>query len=137
MSTTQTTTWTCPHCDKEVTGYPALSRRDNKTDICSKCGEIEAFVDMSDSLPENIIHWEFRFQQICCGDDKQSGHDVFHKFLQFRKKIGKHDKPLWEIEWLITKAMFPKAKYDVFMSKLKPQYDQIEEKWAFDHATNI
>ena len=72
MSTTQTTTWTCPHCDKEVTGYPALSRRDNKTDICSKCGEIEAFVDMSDSLPENIIHWEFRFQQICCGDDKQS-----------------------------------------------------------------
>ena len=33
--------------------------------------------------------------------------------------------------------MFPKADYDVFMSKYKPKYDQIEEKWAFDHATNV
>ena len=130
MSTTQTTTWTCPHCDKEVTGYPALSRRDNKTDICSKCGTIEAFVDMSDSLPDNVILGEFRFQHIYCGGDKQDGHEVFRKFLQFRKKIGKHDKPLWEIEWLILKTIFPKAKYDVFMSNRKPQYDQIEASWS-------
>ena len=87
--------------------------------------------------PINQILGLFRFQHIYCGDDKQDGHEVFRKFLQFRKKIGKHDKPLWEIEWLILKTIFPKTKYDWFMSKLKPQYDQIEEKWAFDHATNI
>ena len=35
----------CPKCNIMSYKYPALSRRDNKTDICSKCGEIEAFED--------------------------------------------------------------------------------------------
>ncbi len=35
----------CPRCDKTYTGYPALSRRDNKTDICSNCGTEEALYD--------------------------------------------------------------------------------------------
>ena len=33
---------TCPRCKKQYTEYPALSRLDNKTDICSKCGTDEA-----------------------------------------------------------------------------------------------
>lgn len=32
----------CPICKKEIVGYPALSRVDNKTEICSNCGQIEA-----------------------------------------------------------------------------------------------
>jgi hypothetical protein len=36
---------TCPRCGKIYTQYPALSRRDNKTDICSDCGTLEAFED--------------------------------------------------------------------------------------------
>ncbi len=32
----------CPKCDAHYIGYPALSRRDNKTKICSKCGMKEA-----------------------------------------------------------------------------------------------
>lgn len=35
----------CPKCGKEIIGYPALSRVDNKTEICSKCGQIEALED--------------------------------------------------------------------------------------------
>jgi len=35
----------CPRCGKSYVGFPALSRRDNKTDICSKCGTEEAMVD--------------------------------------------------------------------------------------------
>jgi hypothetical protein len=42
----------CPNCNgfipnNEMPGaYPgALSRRDNETEICSACGEIEAIVD--------------------------------------------------------------------------------------------
>ena len=42
----------CPSCggfipNNEMPGaYPgALSRRDNETEICSQCGEIEAIVD--------------------------------------------------------------------------------------------
>lgn len=37
--------WKCPHCKDTVTDFPALSRRDNKTEICSDCGTKEAFED--------------------------------------------------------------------------------------------
>jgi hypothetical protein len=33
---------TCPTCHQHYTGYPALSRKDNATDICSDCGTREA-----------------------------------------------------------------------------------------------
>ena len=32
----------CHICKKQIIGYPALSRKDNKTEICSKCGTLEA-----------------------------------------------------------------------------------------------
>ncbi len=32
----------CPKCGKKYYGYPALSREDNKTGICSECGVLEA-----------------------------------------------------------------------------------------------
>ena len=32
----------CPKCHKHYTGYPAISRRDNRTEICSTCGQMEA-----------------------------------------------------------------------------------------------
>jgi hypothetical protein len=35
----------CPRCNKPLGAYPALSRRDNATDICSDCGTEEAFYD--------------------------------------------------------------------------------------------
>ncbi len=38
-------TFTCANCKKLVTEYPALSREDNKTEICSNCGIIEALND--------------------------------------------------------------------------------------------
>lgn len=37
--------WICPFCGKETTEYPALSRSDNKTKICSECGMKEAMID--------------------------------------------------------------------------------------------
>ncbi len=35
----------CPRCKQEMKGYPAISRRDNKTEICSQCGTQEAIFD--------------------------------------------------------------------------------------------
>lgn len=37
----------CPKCGKKYTDYPAISRRDNKTEICSDCGLAEALEDMA------------------------------------------------------------------------------------------
>lgn len=39
------TTWICPICGKETNEFPALSRKDNKTEICSDCGTGEALAD--------------------------------------------------------------------------------------------
>lgn len=35
----------CPRCHKEYTSHPAISRKDNKTRICSDCGTQEAMFD--------------------------------------------------------------------------------------------
>ena len=43
---------TCPMCGKEYDGYPALSRKDNKTEICSDCGMVEALADFFGYQPE-------------------------------------------------------------------------------------
>ena len=40
----------CPKCGNKIVGYPAISRRDNKTEICSYCGQIEALEDMAKYL---------------------------------------------------------------------------------------
>lgn len=32
----------CPRCGKTYTEYPAISRKDNKTEICPQCGQLEA-----------------------------------------------------------------------------------------------
>lgn len=32
----------CSLCGKVIEGYPAISRKDNKTEICSECGQREA-----------------------------------------------------------------------------------------------
>jgi len=43
----------CPVCGKKYDGYPALSRKDNRTEICPDCGVVEAlsayfkFVEMA------------------------------------------------------------------------------------------
>ena len=35
----------CPVCGNEYTEHPAISRRDNETEICPKCGQMEAIDD--------------------------------------------------------------------------------------------
>ena len=35
----------CPKCGKDYNDYPAISRRDNKTEICPTCGVKEAMED--------------------------------------------------------------------------------------------
>lgn len=32
----------CPGCNNEMSKHPAISRKDNKTEICSQCGMKEA-----------------------------------------------------------------------------------------------
>lgn len=40
----------CPICGKPLGKYPAISREDNKTKICSNCGTLEALAAFKESL---------------------------------------------------------------------------------------
>ena len=40
----------CPVCNKEYKGIGALSRKDNKTEICSECGTNEALAEFFGSF---------------------------------------------------------------------------------------
>ena len=50
----------CPRCERKYRGYPALSRRDNKTDICSNCGSVEAMEDFYKERWTDKIYWEVK-----------------------------------------------------------------------------
>ena len=43
----------CPICNKEYDDYPALSRKDNKTEICPECGVVEALEDFASFVKRN------------------------------------------------------------------------------------
>jgi len=53
MKKTLEKTFICPLCRNIVTEYPALSRRDNKMEICSKCGMREAIQAMRKRVKRN------------------------------------------------------------------------------------
>jgi len=40
----------CPGCGSALSKYPALSRDDNKTNICSDCGVREALEDYKNGI---------------------------------------------------------------------------------------
>ncbi len=55
----------CPRCRKAYHGYPATSRLDNETSICSDCGTREALESLGISRAEqeqilNTIHRSMR-----------------------------------------------------------------------------
>lgn len=45
----------CPNCGYPIYGYPAISRKDNKTEICSNCGISEAM-----SNYQNYLYSQFK-----------------------------------------------------------------------------
>ena len=58
----------CPRCDLSTTQYPALSRRDNRTDICSSCGVLEAYEDAGMIPPFfGEIYWDEKHETFVPG----------------------------------------------------------------------
>lgn len=57
----------CPSCKKEFNNHPALSRKDNKTEICSECGLKEAL-------------------DIVLGHDEKLIQEIMNSVLEYEKK---------------------------------------------------
>jgi len=47
----------CPRCLGEIEGYPAISRTDDKTHVCSPCGQTEAMEDFIYSTIKTQDMW--------------------------------------------------------------------------------
>ena len=47
----------CPNCNRKYSEYPALSRKDNYTEICPSCGILEALSDfgLTDEKAQEVI----------------------------------------------------------------------------------
>ena len=58
----------CPRCGGGLLAHPAISRRDNQTEICSNCGTEEALIDYCkamksmSSIPSSAIKREREFK---------------------------------------------------------------------------
>ena len=46
---------TCPKCKKMYAGFPAISREDNKTEICPDCGIQEAIEAMANGSKAELV----------------------------------------------------------------------------------
>ena len=55
----------CPVCKNSIVGYPAISRKDNKTPICPDCGTREALESIGIDIKEQekIIRTIHRTQE--------------------------------------------------------------------------
>lgn len=52
-------TWTCPRCNHPTGDFPALSRKDNASAVCSQCGTDEAMRQWSGLDPWPAEPWPF------------------------------------------------------------------------------
>lgn len=48
----------CPRCKEPIVKYPAISRVDNKTEICSKCGILEALQIFINTQKKEEKKWQ-------------------------------------------------------------------------------
>ena len=71
----------CPRCRESKEGHPALSRHDNHTEICSECGELEAFEDAGMMPPyEGGRYWLTGAALVRASERKLYGDDLMDSF---------------------------------------------------------
>ena len=82
----------CPICKKEFNNPPALSRKDNKTKICSECGIVEAIncfepdKKKAQKLIDSILEYEKRAKEMNVQIDIHYDPEDKEKTLKLNKK---------------------------------------------------
>lgn len=83
----------CPKCKKGYNGYPALSRADNHTEICPRCGETEAFAQLKGIVirPDALSEEEAKIREEVIKLHKHESHmrRLLEKELQKRQGAEK------------------------------------------------
>ena len=82
----------CPECGKEYSSRPALSRKDNKTMICPKCGMMEALDTVRDFYAPGMTDQQW----------KQYKEEYMLKYIKENEKMRKLFKNLTAIGLSVT-----------------------------------
>lgn len=105
----------CPNCGSDIVGYPALSRKDNKTEICSECGQLEALEDFHNFMNKKK------------SSKKVTAEDEFEKAFENDLIIDDENDNAW----------FP--GYEEHKFKIEPSYEKMKEKalkiWKQIHSS--
>ena len=94
----------CARCGNAIIGYPAISRKDNKTEICSNCGTLEAL--------EDLMEHDRKF--------KKSYKELLEKYY----KLNENEEDTKEIETELyknygTDTYCPRCRHQLLISDLK------------------
>jgi uncharacterized FlgJ-related protein len=96
--------WYCPRCNEFTSGHPAISRRDNKTKICSLCGQREAVFD--------AMHEKHKFSSVA---------------LELERNWLKNSKDIKVKE--LSYKLLTEEKYTTHLKEIGVSEDKIEEIW--------
>lgn len=79
----------CPKCKEKYKGYPAISRVDNKTEICPTCGSAEAIIlSMSLGKKKVVLGIDYITEE-----EKEIVNEFKrHKLIQEQIKIEEHSE---------------------------------------------
>ena len=107
----------CPLCHQKITGYPALSRKDNKTQICSNCGMMEAINIAKENMKTT------KLMRVIMTRKSENKKQIINSIKAVTAVFGTAPKTI-EIKKIIE---LEKEKYEYFSNNLLKENDIIKE----------
>lgn len=91
---------TCPICGKDYIEYPALSRKDNETEICPDCGMLEALDNWCGYQESEGEWWIFTFG---CGQEHAGCYvKIKGSYEEARKKMFNKYGAKWAFQYSLS-----------------------------------
>lgn len=118
-----TKTWTCPNCEQRTTDYPAICRRDNKTEICSECGEIQAIQDFNASTAKKVEVAEVKETEAVKKNGPVSTEELFDQPLITKEEVKEEKKSKKP-----KKEATPKPDYRDIFNSIGEELSQLDNK---------
>ena len=118
-----TKTWTCPNCEQETTDYPAICRRDNKTEICSECGEIQAIQDFNASTAKKVEVAKVKETEAVKKNGPVSTEELFDQPLITKEEVKEEKKSKKP-----KKEATPKPDYRDIFNNIGEELFQLDNK---------
>ena len=96
----------CPKCGAIISLYPAISRKDNKTEICSDCGVVEAMEEFINHKNKHMIKNRW---------DKMKS--KYNEIFKLKDMLDKEHINYSFIDRSINKSIYTMESYQIIIYK--------------------